>query len=226
VAQAAPAIAWPTPASIPEGSSLDAAQLCATASVPGTFVYAPAAGEILPPGRHTLDVTFTPMDTANYTTAQASVPLTITKTTPATIAWPTPAVISYGTPLSAAQLDARASVPGTFVYVPAAGDVLTAGKHRLSVTFIPADTERYATAQATVALVVDGLANVDSLFALATQTPLTPADAANYIDLADAERVAIQTRNTPSHTGKPETRTYKGATYEKGEDGQWHLQQK
>ena len=226
VAQAAPAIAWPTPASIPEGSSLDAAQLCATASVPGTFVYAPAAGEVLPPGRHTLDVTFTPMDTANYTTAQASVPLTITKTTPATIAWPTPAVISYGTPLSAAQLDARASVPGTFVYVPAAGDVLTAGKHRLSVTFIPADTERYATAQATVALVVDGLANVDSLFALATQTPLTPADAANYIDLADAERVAIQTRNTPSHTGKPETRTYKGATYEKGEDGQWHLQQK
>ena len=40
-----------------------------------------------------------------------------------TITWPTPAPIMYGTALSATQLDATASVPGTFVYSPPAGTV-------------------------------------------------------------------------------------------------------
>jgi hypothetical protein len=46
------------------------------------------------------------------------------------------------------------------------------------------------------------------------------------MDFEDAERLASQTYAIPVLNGKPETRTYKGATYEKGEDGQWHLQQK
>jgi len=56
------------------------------------------------------------------------------KTTP-TITWATPAEIHYGTALSATQLDATASVAGTFVYTPAAGGVLPPGAHSLSVTF-------------------------------------------------------------------------------------------
>ena len=44
-----------------------------------------------------------------------------------TITWASPAGITYGTALSAAQLDATASVPGTFTYSPAAGTVLKAG---------------------------------------------------------------------------------------------------
>jgi hypothetical protein len=44
--------------------------------------------------------------------------------------------------------------------------------------------------------------------------------------LEDAEQMAIHRRTAPGMNGNPETRTYKGATYEKGEDGQWHLQQK
>jgi hypothetical protein len=77
-----------------------------------------------------------------------------------------------------------------------------------------------------VTLVVDGLPNINSLHAPVTQPELAHGDAANYMDFADAERAAIQTRATPGLKGKPETRTYKGATYEKGEDGQWHLQQR
>ena len=52
--------------------------------------------------------------------------LTVNKATPA-ITWATPAPIAYGTALSAAQLNATASVPGKFVYTPAAGEVLPAG---------------------------------------------------------------------------------------------------
>ncbi len=52
------------------------------------------------------------------------------------ITWPTPAAISYGTALSSAQLNASASyngvnVPGTFEYIPTAGEVLDAGSQTL-----------------------------------------------------------------------------------------------
>ena len=49
--------------------------------------------------------------------------------TPA-ITWSNPADITYGTALSGTQLDATASVPGTFVYSPAANTVLNAGANR------------------------------------------------------------------------------------------------
>jgi hypothetical protein len=181
---------------------------------------------VLTAGPQKLSVTFTPTDATNYTTAQATVSLTVTKTTPTVIAWPTPSVISYGTALSTAQLNATASVPGTFVYTPAAGDVLTAGRHALSAIFTPTDTAKYAKAQATVALVVEGLPNIASLLRAATRTPFTATDTADFTDLADAKWGALPSGSTPDQNGEPETRTYKGATYEKGEDGQWHLQQK
>lgn len=80
---------------------------------------------------------------------------TVTKTTP-TITWATPAAVPIGTVLSATQLDAIASVAGTFVYSPAAGDVLsTAGSIPLSVTFTPADTTDYTTATDSVSIKVN-----------------------------------------------------------------------
>ena len=74
-------------------------------------------------------------------------------TTP-TITWTTPAAIVYGAALSATQLDATASVPGTFVYSPAAGSIPVAGVSTLSVTFTPTDTTAYSTVTSTVSLVV------------------------------------------------------------------------
>ena len=239
VAMATPAISWPAPQAIPEGTPLGDAQLNATAPVSGTFVYSPARGEVLAAGVHRLAVTFTPADTMNYETARATVSLTVAERAPTVITWPAPAAIAYGTPLGAAELNATASVPGTFAYTPSPGVVLTAGKHRLSVTFTPADTVRYAAAQAIVELVVEQLADIDSLLAAASQTPFMQAGTANYADLAiSPEWEEAASHNMPSSQDTPgrhdsanresqrETRIYKGVIYEKGEDGQWHRQQK
>ncbi len=256
VTKAVPAVTWATPQSITYGVGLGGGQLNATASVPGSFVYTPAAGTVLNAGTQALSVTFTPTDTADYTAqtqsvqlvvkqaatstgvnaspilstyghtftltsrvrsgsltptgsvtfqsggtvlgtaalttgevslenttplpvgkdtitasysgdgnflaSTGSVTITVSKAGPA-IAWSIPQPISYGIPLSAAQLDATASVPGTFVYTPAAGAVLDAGTHSLSVTFTPTDTANYIDQTKTVSITVDKAASTTAL---------------------------------------------------------------
>ena len=76
-AQVTPTITWATPAAITAGTALSATQLDATASVPGSFVYSPAAGTVPAVGTQTLSTTFTPTDTVDYTTATATVMLTV-----------------------------------------------------------------------------------------------------------------------------------------------------
>ena len=67
------------------------------------------------------------------------------------ITWATPAAISFGSALSSAQLNASASVPGSFVYTPPAGTVLGVGEGQpLKVDFTPADGDGYTTASKTV----------------------------------------------------------------------------
>jgi sugar lactone lactonase YvrE len=90
--------------------------------------------------------TESPVATAAYT---INLPVT------PTITWATPAAITYGTALSATQLNATASIPGTFVYSPVAGIVLLAGSNTLSVTFTPADSVDYTIATATTTLTVN-----------------------------------------------------------------------
>ena len=68
-------------------------------------------------GQILLSVTFTPTDTINYTTVSKTVQISVTQAA-ATITWANPASIVYGTALSATQLNATASVPGTLVYTP------------------------------------------------------------------------------------------------------------
>jgi hypothetical protein len=153
-----PVITWSMPASVPVGTTLSSTQLDATADVAGSFVYSPAAGTVeSTAGLVTLNVTFTPNDTADYTTATASVTLNVTspnKTTPK-ITWSTPASILLGTVLSSTQLDATANVAGTFVYSPVAGTVeSTAGQVTLNVSFTPSDTTDYNLATGSVALTV------------------------------------------------------------------------
>ena len=155
VSQGAPLITWATPAAITYPTALSATQLNATASVPGTFIYNPGAGTVLSVGTQTLSVTFTPTDTTDYTTATLTVQLVVNKAGTPTITWPTPAAISYGTALSATQLDATATLPGSYTYNPAAGVVPNAGTQTLSVTFTPNDAADYSSAIQTVQLVVN-----------------------------------------------------------------------
>jgi hypothetical protein len=153
VGQATPTITWPPPAAITYGTALSGTQLDATASVAGNFAYNPAAGTVLSAGMQTLNVTFTPTDATDYKTVYGSVQLMVNKATP-TLTWPTPAPILLGTPLSATQLDATASVPGTFLYNPPAGTVLAAGNQVLNVSFTPTDTNDYNSTGAQVNLLV------------------------------------------------------------------------
>ncbi len=151
----APTVTWSAPAAITSGTALSSVQLNATANVSGTFVYTPAAGTVLPVGTQTLTATFTPSDTADYSTAKATTQITVKANSVApTITWHTPAAIAYGTALSSAQLDAVASVPGTLAYTPASGTVLQAGTHTLSVSFTPANTTSYTAASASVKITV------------------------------------------------------------------------
>jgi hypothetical protein len=74
----------------------------------------------------------------------------VNKATP-TITWSNPADITFGSALSAVQLNATASVPGTSVYTPPSGTVLAVGSAQtLSVLFTPSDITDYSTASQNV----------------------------------------------------------------------------
>src|SRR5262249_42759806 len=77
IAPARPSLSRADPAATTPGTPLSAHQPNATASVPGTFAYAPDVGTALAAGSHTLSVTFTPTDQANYASASASVTLAV-----------------------------------------------------------------------------------------------------------------------------------------------------
>lgn len=131
VASSTPTISWATPAAITYGTALSGVQLDATATlngnnVPGTYTYTPAKGTVLGAGMQTLNVVFTPSNTSNYNSAMGSVTLQVNPAT-AKITWLKPGAIQYGTPLSGVQLDATASIPGSFAYSPAEGTVLPEG---------------------------------------------------------------------------------------------------
>src|SRR5205807_4294513 len=102
--------------------------------------------------------------------------------------------------LGATQLNATASLPGTFVYTPVAGTVLSAGAGQsLSVAFTPTDSTNYATATSTVLLRVIGPPTVTlsattgvaggTVNASISSAPGTPGD---WVGLYDAGGTAVQ----------------------------------
>jgi Flp pilus assembly CpaE family ATPase len=226
VSKSTPAITWPESGPILNGAPLSAAQLNATATVPGTFAYEPSAGEVLAPGSHNLSVTFTPADMLNSTLVEATTLLTVVETSPTSISWPAPSPIAYGTPLGDAQLNATAPVPGSFQYAPAAGNVLAPGRYTLSAAFTPSDPWQHSSAQATVELVVADPAYIaPSQVAPLEPAPISTADVAvedSPLTMESEEEKSSGTTGIYTHR---EIRIYKGAIYEKGDDGQWHLQQ-
>ena len=153
ITQATPVVTWATPAAITYGTALSATQLDASASVAGTFTYATPAGTVLTAGTHTLSVTFTPTDATDFAAVTQTVQLVVTKATPI-ITWGNPGAITYGTALSGTQLNATASVAGTFVYATPIGTVLGAGTQTLSLTFTPTDSTDYNAVTQTVQLLV------------------------------------------------------------------------
>ncbi len=117
--------------------------------------YGPTSTPPTHAGTYTVTVTFNTTDPNYNTGATGKGTFTIMQATPA-VAWNAPGPIPYFTPLGGAQLNATANVSGTFAYTPSAGTLLSAGTQTLSAKFTPTDSTDYATATATVQLVVLG----------------------------------------------------------------------
>jgi uncharacterized repeat protein (TIGR03803 family) len=184
-----PTLTWNAPAPIAFGTPLSSTQLSARARLPGTFVYDPGVGEVLPVGTQTLSVLFLPANATDYTTATSSMTLTVNVATPI-ISW-APAAVSFGAPLTSLQLNATANAEGTFVYSPPAGTVLPAGTQTLSVVFTPADTTNYFTAAMTTTVNVA----VPAASGGGNEYPLqfTPASGARGLVVAGYQLIADPT---------------------------------
>ncbi|HEV7858320.1 MAG TPA: aryl-sulfate sulfotransferase [Pyrinomonadaceae bacterium] len=136
IVKATPAINWTNPASITYGTALNATQLNATTSVPGTLVYTPAAGTILNVGHNqSLTVNFTPADSSNYNNASMSVAIDVSKADQ-TISFDALSGKTYGDapfmmsastpsglPVSFQVLNGPASINGNMVTINGAGTV-------------------------------------------------------------------------------------------------------
>ena len=141
----------PTASALSVGQALSASTLTGgLASTPGTFAWT-TPGTIPVAGADPESVTFTPYDSTDYTTATATVTVTVGNLiTPTVTAWPKAASIFYGQVLGSSVLTGgTASVPGTFGWTTPT-TVPTAGADPEGVTFTPTDTTKYTTVAGTV----------------------------------------------------------------------------
>jgi uncharacterized protein YjdB len=100
-------------------------------------------------------ITASQLGNANLNAATAETQALLVNMGATVVTWANPAPIIYGKPLSATQLNAKANVPGKFVYDPAAGDKPPIGNNDLTVTFTPTDYTRYPEVMKTVSLTVN-----------------------------------------------------------------------
>jgi len=113
-----------------------------------TVTYNGSATAPTQPGTYSVVATITD---PNYTgTANGVLNISAGATT---VTWNTPAPIVYGTPLSTTQLNATASVPGKFVYIPSAGAVLQPGSQTITVFFTPTSSGLLPSTSAVVLVV-------------------------------------------------------------------------
>ncbi len=135
--QQAPSITWATPLPIVYGTPLGAAQLNASSPVAGSFTYSPAAGTILNVGQQTLQATFTPTDTTDYTTATATVTLQVIPGTPVVTltASANPVFMTYPVSFTASLPSYASTQTGTMTFYDGTTQIGTATVSGGSGTF-------------------------------------------------------------------------------------------
>jgi uncharacterized repeat protein (TIGR03803 family) len=167
VSQSTPTVSV-NPVNITYGTALDNSQLTGTATLTfgrnlyeaaGTLTYTTAVGALLDAGNgYVEDVTFTPTDTTDYTSATGTVIVNVAQAMPNFSL--TAVNITYGTALNNNQLNGTAtwtvgnssmSVAGTFTYAPTDPIVPAAGSNQSeAVIFTPNDKTDYAVTPTTV----------------------------------------------------------------------------
>jgi hypothetical protein len=179
-----PAITWAAPAAIVYGTALSAAQLDAGSTVAGTFVYTPAAGVVPTAGLQTLSVTFTPTDSSDYSTATATVQLTV-NTIPQTISFTSPSPLTYGSapitltatggasgnPILFSISSGPGSITGSTLTINGAGSVVVAANQAGNASYA-------AATQVTQSIVVN-----PALTAIAVASSASTALAQNAVTL-------------------------------------------
>jgi len=120
-----------------------------------TAIYSCSADTNSSPGNYDITPILIDPDNrlTNYQISLADGTLTLAPASPV-ITWTNPAPITYGTPLSGTQLNATASVPGSFIYNPTNGTVLGAGTNTVFTIFTPSDAVDYISAVEPVSLLV------------------------------------------------------------------------
>ncbi|MBF9143814.1 MBG domain-containing protein [Hymenobacter properus] len=117
----------------------------ATSGVSGAPAVSTTATTASSVGAYPITASAGTLAAANYSFTYTNGTLTINKATPV-VTWNNPANITYGTALSATQLNATATVAGTFTYTPAADTKLPAGAgQNLSASFVPMDRTNYTS---------------------------------------------------------------------------------
>jgi hypothetical protein len=145
--QQVPPITWATPARIVYGTPLSSTQLDASSTVAGTFSYSPAAGTVLAPGQQTLTANFTPTDTADYTTASATVTLTVIPGTPVITLTTTanPVFLTYAVSFTASLPSYASSETGTMTFYDGSTQLsavsLSGGSATYTTSSLPAGTQ-------------------------------------------------------------------------------------
>jgi hypothetical protein len=135
----------PTSSAITFGSALSASKLSGgSGSTAGSFSW--TTSSTIPPalGPNTENVTFTPTDTRDYTTASGTASVTVTKGTPTVSNWPTATSIPYGDTLASSNLSFTSGSGGTFAWTNTS-TAPNAGTSAQSVTFTPGNTTDYST---------------------------------------------------------------------------------
>ena len=182
-------ISFGTAPTLTYGGANGAVSASATSGLPVTFssltgdICTVSSSTVSPRSAGTCIIAANQGGNGNYNAAaQVTQAIVIAKAVPV-ITWDNPADIFSGTPLSAAQLNATASVPGDFSYNPASGTILNAGAGQtLSASFIPKDTGNYTGQSTSVTLsviYVDTVAPVISAFTVpATAATLSAVEIA------------------------------------------------
>ena len=159
-------LTWPTPASIPYGTALSATQLDASvtvtssgATVPGNYVYSPAAGTILDVGTQTLNVSFTPTDPTSYPSSTGSVQLVVTQDTTQTslASSVNPSVINQSVTFTATVTGSNAAPTGTVSFYD--------GTTLLGTGTLTATTGDVSTATFTTSILALGSHNITAVYA-------------------------------------------------------------
>ena len=132
--QATPTITWATPTDITYGTALSATQLDATSPVDGIFVYTPVSGTVLNVGSQKLSVTLTPSNSTDYTSATASVTLTVNQAAQ-TITFTPPTTEYYGvSPITLSATGGASGNPVIFSIVSGPGSLSGTNNSILTVT--------------------------------------------------------------------------------------------